>query len=111
MPIYEYEAADAAPGCRQCSEGFEVLQALSDLPLCHCPSCGGPVHRRISLVRVVVPGGASGRDPVEQEVAGYERQGMWSHAAELADKVSEKPERAHLKERAMENYKRAGYDV
>jgi hypothetical protein len=52
-----------------------------------------------------------GRDPVEQQVADYERQGMWSHAAELADKESEKPERAHLKERAMEDYRKAGYDV
>jgi hypothetical protein len=65
----------------------------------------------ISVVRVVIPGAASSSDSVERDVADYERKGMWSHAAELADKVSEKPERAHLKERAMENYKRAGYNV
>ncbi len=43
-------------------------------------------------------------------MAEYERQGMYSHAAELADKESEKPEKTHLKERAMEDYKKAGYD-
>jgi len=47
---------------------------------------------------------------VEQKVADYERRGMYSHAAELADKESEKPEKAKLKERAMEDYKKAGYD-
>jgi hypothetical protein len=47
---------------------------------------------------------------VERKVADYERKGMYSHAAELADKASEKPEKARLKERAMENYKKAGYD-
>jgi len=60
---------------------------------------------------VIVPGSAGGSDEVEKKVSEYERQGMYSHAAELADKVSEKPERAHLKERAMENYKKAGYDL
>ena len=33
----------------------------------------------------------------------YEQQGRWSHAAELADK-------AGLNERAMDNYKKAGYN-
>jgi hypothetical protein len=43
-------------------------------------------------------------------VADYERRGMHSHAAELADKASEKPGKALLKERAMQNYKKAGYN-
>jgi len=111
MPIYEYEAVDNDRCCERCRRPFEVLQTMQETPLVLCPSCGGSVRRRISLVRVVIPGAASGKDSVEREVADYERKGMWSHAAELADKVSEKPERAHLKERAMENYKRAGYDV
>jgi putative FmdB family regulatory protein len=111
MPIYEYEAAKPDAGCGRCRRSFEVMQSMRDEPLEACPSCGGAVKRCISLVRVVIPGAAAGQDSVEREVADYERQGMWSHAAELADKVSEKPERAHLKERAMENYKRAGYDV
>ncbi len=111
MPIYEYQAADPKGGCKRCTRRFEVMQAMREDPLSACPTCGGAVRRMISMVRVVIPGAASGSDPAEREVADYERKGMWSHAAELADKVSEKPERAHLKERAMENYKRAGYDV
>ena len=33
----------------------------------------------------------------------YESEGMWSHAAELADKEG-------LEERAMDDYKKAGYN-
>ena len=36
---------------------------------------------------------------------------MWSHAAELADKQSEKTKDKGLKTRAIENYKKAGYDA
>ena len=36
---------------------------------------------------------------------------MWSHAAELADKHSEKTQDKGLKTRALENYKKAGYDT
>lgn len=111
MPIYEYEAANPKQGCERCRRAFEVIQGINDPPLTACPSCGREVRRRISLTRIHISGGASGKDSVERQVADYERQGMFSHAAELADKESEKPERAHLKERAMENYKRAGYDV
>jgi putative FmdB family regulatory protein len=89
---------------------FEVIQRLADPPLASCPDCGGEVKRKISRPRVILPGSAKGADEVEQKVADYERQGMYSHAAELADKESEKPEKARLKERAMEDYKKAGYD-
>ena len=36
----------------------------------------------------------------------YEKSGMWSHAAELADKHSEKTEDSGLKLRALDNYKK-----
>lgn len=36
---------------------------------------------------------------------------MWSHAAELADKHSEKIKDKGLKTRALDDYKKAGYDV
>jgi putative FmdB family regulatory protein len=110
MPIYEYEARSPGRKCRKCSTVFEVIQRISDSPLASCPECGGEVRRRISRPRVILPGSARGQDEVEQKVADYERQGMYSHAAELADKESEKPEKTKLKERAMENYKKAGYD-
>ncbi|MDD5648400.1 MAG: hypothetical protein PHY03_05665 [Dehalococcoidia bacterium] len=40
---------------------------------------------------------------LDTKLRDYEKQGMWSHAAELADKSA-------LKERAMDNYKKAGYN-
>jgi hypothetical protein len=40
----------------------------------------------------------------ESKIHNYEREGMWSHAAELADKVG-------LDERAREDYKKAGYNM
>ena len=110
MPIYEYEAASARKGCRRCAGVFEVIQRISDPPLNRCPDCGREVRRRISRPRILLPGSAGGQDEVERKVAEYERQGMYSHAAELADKESEKPEKARLKERVMENYRKAGYD-
>jgi putative FmdB family regulatory protein len=110
MPIYEYEAASPGRKCRKCSSVFEVIQRISDPPLTTCPECHKEIWRRISRARVILPGSARGRDEVEQKVADYERQGMYSHAAELADKESEKPEKARLKERAMEDYKKAGYN-
>ena len=110
MPIYEYEAAFPGRTCRKCAFSFEVIQRLSDLPLDCCPKCGREVRRKISRPRVILPGSARGRDAVENQVAEYESKGMYSHAAELADKESERPEKKHLKERAMEDYKKAGYD-
>jgi hypothetical protein len=47
---------------------------------------------------------------VENSVKEYENSGRWSHAAELADKHSEKTKDKGLKIRALENYKKAGYD-
>ena len=110
MPIYEYEAKFSGGKCRKCSGVFEALQRISDSPLASCPECGREVRRRISRPRVILPGSARGEDETEKRVADYERQGMYSHAAELADKESEKPEKARLKERAMEDYRKAGYD-
>ena len=33
MPFYEYQ-------CRHCGRQTEVLQKVSDAPLCKCPACG-----------------------------------------------------------------------
>lgn len=110
MPIYEYEAISPGRKCKKCTSIFEVIQRLSEPPLATCPECGGEIRRKISRPRVILPGSAKGSDQVEMKVAEYERRGMYSHAAELADKESEKPEKARLKERAMEDYKKAGYN-
>ena len=110
MPIYEYEAVASGRKCRKCRLGFEVIQRLADPPLSSCPECGREVRRTISRPRVILAGSAGGEDGVEKKVADYERRGMYSHAAELADKASEKPGKKLLKERAMDDYKKAGYD-
>ena len=48
---------------------------------------------------------------MKNEIKQYEQSGMWSHAAELADKHSEKIKDKGLKMRALDNYKKAGYDA
>ena len=48
---------------------------------------------------------------VERKIKEYEQSGMWSHAAELADKHSEKIHDKGLKMRALDNYSKAGYDA
>jgi len=48
---------------------------------------------------------------VENQVREYEREGMWSHAAELADKHSETTGDTALKQRAYDDYHKAGYQV
>ena len=100
MPIYEYRAADK--GCSYCGKGFDTLQKMSDAPITHCPRCGAAVRRAISRFRAVTVETA---DPasLESKLQDYESQGMWSHAAELADKSG-------LQERAMDDYKKAGYN-
>ena len=47
---------------------------------------------------------------IKNKIKEYEKSRMWSHAAELADKHSEKTKDKNLKTRALENYKKAGYD-
>ncbi len=42
MPIYEYQ-------CDACGETTEVMQKFSDAPLSECPSCGGPMHKLMSM--------------------------------------------------------------
>ena len=48
---------------------------------------------------------------VNKQISEYEREGMWSHAAELADKHSEKVGDNDMKIRALDDYKKAGYDA
>lgn len=42
MPIYEYE-------CSKCSGVHEALQKFSDPPLKKCPTCGGKMHKIMSM--------------------------------------------------------------
>jgi len=42
MPIYEYK-------CRKCGKEFEIFQGIADQPVQTCQSCGGHVHKLMSL--------------------------------------------------------------
>jgi hypothetical protein len=46
----------------------------------------------------------------DKKIKEHEKEGRWSHAAEMADKEAEKTKREDLKTRALEDYKKAGYN-
>lgn len=111
MPIYEYKAAKLSQTCNQCREGFEVFQGIKEKPLSTCPSCGQKVKKLISWCRSAVIEQSQEDSAVNENLKKYEKAGMWSHAAELADTHSEKNKDKNLKTRALENYKKAGYNA
>ncbi len=110
MPIYEYVAVDPAQGCSLCRAGFEVVHPPGKGPSTKCPDCGQPVRKLLSAARVKVKGGDPQGAQVMDQIRGYERNGMWSHAAELADTHAADTKNSGLQERAMDNYKKAGMD-
>jgi len=107
MPIYEYRVIDDHKGCSRCRAGLEIIQGIHDNPVKTCPQCHAPVGRVFSPVNFRMRN--KGPSPVEKQVRDYEKKGMYSHAAELADKEAEKTKREDLKTRALDNYKKAGY--
>ena len=111
MPIYEYQSLTPDKGCAQCRQGFEIFQKMNEKPLLACICCGGSVKKIISMCRAAVVEYGEAHKQVESRISDYEHSGMWSHAAELADKQAEKTSDKDLKTRALENYKRAGYDA
>ncbi len=111
MPIYEYQALSPDDACESCRPGFEIFQQINEKPLSKCPYCGQPVKKNISWCRSAVMETSAEHVSVENKIKDYERSGMWSHAAELADKHSEKVKDKNLKIRALENYKKAGYNA
>jgi putative FmdB family regulatory protein len=108
MPTYEYRAVDPDKGCDHCRSGFEVIQRMTDPALTYCPHCKSSVHRVLFSPSVVIKG--SSVTETDRKIKEYEKEGKWSHAAELADKEAEKTKRKDLKTRALENYKKAGYN-
>jgi putative FmdB family regulatory protein len=108
MPTYKYMAADREKGCDHCRSGFEIIQRITEPSLTHCPQCNNPVYRVIFAPFVVIKG--SPITETDHKIKEYEKEGKWSHAAELADKEAEKTKREDLKTRALENYKKAGYN-
>ncbi|MDQ1335585.1 MAG: hypothetical protein QG552_2535 [Thermodesulfobacteriota bacterium] len=111
MPIYEYEPLNPRKACKTCAGRFEVIQGMDDPPLTACPSCGHGVRKVISWCRAAIMETSDEHIRVDKTISEYEKAGMWSHAAELADTHSEKIGNHDLKIRALDNYKKAGYDL
>ncbi|MDY6879017.1 MAG: zinc ribbon domain-containing protein [Desulfatiglans sp.] len=111
MPIYEYESLYLDKGCDRCSSRFEIIQGMNEEPLSVCPHCGAEVRKVISWCRAAVVETSDEHIQVEKQVSEYESHGMWSHAAELADKHSEEIKDKGMKTRALDNYKKAGYEL
>jgi len=108
LPTYEYKAVDAERNCDYCRQGFEIIQKITEPSLTRCPRCRHSIRRVLFAPSVLVKG--SPTDETDRKVRDYEKEGKWSHAAELADKQAEKTKREDLKTRALEDYKKAGYD-
>jgi len=81
---------------------------MTEVALTLCPKCNNPVHRVLFAPSFVIKG--SPVTETDRKIKDYEREGKWSHAAELADKEAEKTKREDLKTRALEDYKKAGYN-
>ena len=109
MPIYEYQAEIPEKGCKVCRESFEYIQGVDEKPLSHCPKCSRRVKKIISWCHAAVIDPSPEYTSTERKITEYEKAGLYSHAAELADKHSDKTKDKLLKERALENYKKAGY--
>lgn len=108
MPTYVYRAIDPERSCTHCKQGFEIIQRMTDPALDHCPKCNHPISRILFAPAVVVKG--SPFTETDRKIKEYEKEGKWSHAAELADKEAEKTKREDLRVRALEDYKKAGYN-
>jgi putative FmdB family regulatory protein len=108
MPTYGYRAVDPENSCDYCRRGFEVIQKMAESALTLCPQCNNPISRVLFAPAVVIRGSPVAE--TDRKIKEYEKEGKWSHAAELADKEAEKTKRDDLKTRALENYKKAGYN-
>lgn len=108
MPTYGYRAVDPEKSCDHCRSGFEIIQRMTEPALTLCPHCKNPICLVLFVPTVVIKG--SPLTETDRKIKGYEKEGKWSHAAELADKEAEKTKREDLKTRALEDYKKAGYN-
>jgi putative FmdB family regulatory protein len=111
MPIYEYQSLSPENACPKCRDGFEVYQKIHDKPLPTCRHCCNRVKKIISWCHSAVMEESEEHNNAKNKIKTYEKSGMWSHAAELADKHAERIKDNGLKTRALENYKKAGYNT
>lgn len=110
MPIYEYQSIEPNKGCLHCRKTFEVIQSVAERTIRCCPACGKPVRKLVSRCLAAVVESSEEAQRTESKIRDYEQSGMWSHAAELADTYAEKTDNKQLKSRAMDDYRKAGYD-
>src|SRR4030042_2730740 len=108
MPTYKYQPVEIEKSCERCRQGFEIIQRITEPALIKCPHCKSSIFRVLFAPAVVIKG--SPMSETDRKIKGYEKEGKWSHAAELAEKEAEKTKREDLKVRALEDYKKAGYD-
>lgn len=108
MPTYRYRAVDLNKSCDHCRLGFEVIEKITESALTFCPHCKNAICRVLFAPTVLIKG--SPITEMDKKIKEYEKEGKWSHAAELADKEAEKTKREDLKARALEDYKKAGYN-
>ncbi|MEZ0227114.1 MAG: FmdB family zinc ribbon protein [Planctomycetota bacterium] len=47
MPTYDYRAVEPDKAAECCSEGFEIVQPMSEAPLEKCPMCQAPITKII----------------------------------------------------------------
>ena len=111
MPIYEYQALDPRKGCDKCSRGFEVIQGIEEEPLVNCPECNRKIKKLISKCHAAIYEQSQESSRIEKKIHDYEKANQWSHAAELADSFAHQSKDRSMKERALDNYKKAGYDT
>lgn len=52
MPTYVYQKK-GQKGCDICTDGFEVVQTMREVPLEKCPECGAAVERIITAPNIV----------------------------------------------------------
>ena len=111
MPIYEYQSIVSKTACKTCRDGFEIYQKIEEEELSLCPKCGKKITKIISYCHAAIVESSEEHTRTMAKIKSHESSGEWSHAAEIADKHSEKIQDNKLKSRALDNYKKAGYDV
>jgi len=77
---------------------------MDDKSLGDCPKCQAVVRKLPSRFRACIVETPDEVAETEGKLHDFEKEGMWSHAAELADKTG-------LEDRAREDYRKAGYKM
>ena len=84
----------------------EVMQRMTEPALICCPRCQSPICRVLFAPTVVI----KGNPPTEtdRKIKDYEKEGKWSHAAELADKEAERTKQRGFEEPCLGGLQESG---